>query len=150
MSLPIEFSRAAARAAGGVPRRLRARDGSDVPRPIGDGRRAAAWRRLWIATIADVFRTAPAEHVDILRRDLALRRRMLARGPALTLTAAITLALGIGANTAIFSMVNGVLLAPLAYPQRRSPRAGPGSNEPDDDPGTPDIFRSTRLRGRSS
>ena len=76
---------------------------------------AASLTRVWVATIADVFRTAPAEHLDILRRDLAYTFRMLARRPALTLTAVLTLALGIGANTAIFSVVNGVLFAPLDY-----------------------------------
>jgi putative ABC transport system permease protein len=76
---------------------------------------AASLTRVWLATIADVFRTAPAEHLDILRRDLAYTFRMLARRPALTFTAVLTLALGIGANTAIFSVVNGVLLAPLDY-----------------------------------
>ena len=76
---------------------------------------AASLTRVWLATIADVFRTAPAEHLDILRRDLAYTFRTLARRPVLTFTAVLTLALGIGANTAIFSVVNGVLFAPFDY-----------------------------------
>ena len=71
--------------------------------------------RVWASTIADVFRTAPAEHLDILRRDLAYTFRMLARRRTLAAAAVMTLALGIGANTAIFSVVNGVLFAALPY-----------------------------------
>ena len=48
--------------------------------------------RLWFATIADVVTTAPSEHFDILRRDLAFAVRMLLRRPVLTLTATLTLA----------------------------------------------------------
>ena len=72
---------------------------------------AVSLTRVWLATIADVFRTAPAEHLDILQRDLAYTFRMLARRPVLTFTAILTLALGVGANTAIFSVVNGVVFA---------------------------------------
>src|ERR1044072_799073 len=52
-----------------------------------------------------------------LIKDFRYGLRTLTRRPAFSVVAVITLALGIGANTAIFSVVYGVLLRPLDYPQ---------------------------------
>ena len=55
--------------------------------------------------------------MESLLQDIRYGVRMLTKRPAFTLVAAVSLALGIGANTTIFTVINGLLLTPRHGPQ---------------------------------
>jgi putative ABC transport system permease protein len=71
---------------------------------------------LWRDTIRGIFATAPREHLDLLRQDVVYGLRNLRRSAGFTAVAIAALAVGIGANTAVFSIVDGVLFKALPYP----------------------------------
>lgn len=86
---------------------MRARFRSGVPHPASAAARTAKYEKR-----ANRYRTQVMEN---LKQDLIFAIRSLTRNPVFSLAALLTLSLGIGATTSIFSVVNGVLLKPLPY-----------------------------------
>ena len=104
-----------------LPFDFRADHGREMEQVFREQRAAERGRRgawgLWIRTLRDLARVAPAAHLADLRQDAVLALRSMRSHPGYTAVAVATLALGIGANTAIFSLLHAVLLSPLPYPE---------------------------------
>jgi putative ABC transport system permease protein len=71
---------------------------------------------LWIGVFFEVLFNALTVHADVLRQDLRYTARALRRTPGFAATAVLVVALGVGANTAAFSLADQVLLRPLPFP----------------------------------
>jgi len=91
---------------GAVALRLSSRSGSSLARPLAP---APPHDRTWSGKGDGIMR-------DLLA-DVRFGFRTMARAPGFTAVALVTMALGIGANTAMFSLVNGVVLSPLPFPE---------------------------------
>jgi putative ABC transport system permease protein len=80
--------------------------------------RAAALRKFGNTTLIreEIYRMNTITFLDTLAGDLRYGLRLLARSPMLTAAVLLTLAIGIGGNAAIFAVIDGILLRPLAYP----------------------------------
>jgi putative ABC transport system permease protein len=75
----------------------------------------AALFNLWWETALDIVRTAPAEHFAILRQDVRHALRVMKRELGYVALSILVLGLGIGASTALFSVIHAILIRPLPY-----------------------------------
>jgi putative ABC transport system permease protein len=95
------------------PTEFRDEFGAEMARLVRDTTRRGP--RLWLHLAADLVRTAPKEHADIMVNDIRYTLRSMRKAPVFSLAVILTVALGVGANTAIFSVVNAVLVRPLPF-----------------------------------
>ncbi len=120
----LVLQRLYSRALAVYPAEFRHEYAAEMTEFFGEDCRQAVRRRGLVGLLAqgvqtfwDLLLTAPGVHMDVLRQDLRFAFRMLYKNPSFALAAVLALALGIGANATIFSLVHGILWNPLPFPE---------------------------------
>jgi putative ABC transport system permease protein len=104
------------------PREFRDRFGPDLADAYREARDDAARRgpgalsSFWRSAAADAALRAPGEHLMLTLADVRFALRSLRGAPVFSFVALVTLALGIGANTAMYTVVDAVAMRPLSFP----------------------------------
>ena len=133
------------------PAEFRQEYGTEMEQLFADRLKSEPLLRVWFEAVADVVFSAPKEHWHILVSDVRYGTRVLSAAPSFTAIALLVIALGIGTTTAIFSVVNAVLLRSLPYghPEKLAYLWSPNRNfkgVPDElGPNVPDFYEWQRL-----
>lgn len=120
------------------PAEFRGDFGEEMSEDFRDQHRAAARARgargltmLWIRTLADLIARAPREQADTLAADVRFAARMMRRYASSTAVLVALIAIGIGANAAVFGLADVLVLRPLPVPDARAlVRISDGSGSP--------------------
>ena len=133
------------------PAEFRHEYGSEMVRLFEDRLQSEPSLRLWLESITDVVLTAPVEHFHVLMSDVRYGARTMAKSPGFTAMALAVAALGVSATTAVFSVVNAVLLRSLPYghPEKLVYLWSPNPNfkgvPQEMGPNVPDVYDWERL-----
>jgi predicted permease len=133
------------------PAEFRHEYGTEMEQLFRDRLRSEPRLLVWLEALADLVFSAPKEQWHVLIADLKYGARILAAVPGFTAIASLVIALGIGATTSIFSVVNAVLLRSLPYghPEKLVYLWSPNQNfkgVPDElGPSIPDFYDWQRL-----